>query len=208
MLVVVLTIMVASAQPFVRNRVFELFYLVHIVCALGMIICAFFHTGLLVPLLGGLLWGLDLAIRKVYMPFFRYPRKAKLQIISDTVVEMSFPKQQGFDFNPGQYVYLSVPKLGFLEWHPFSLSSSSKQKTVTLHIRKGGNWTAALYALAKKQEDVDILMEGPYGSVGVDVSNPYKYPTVMLFSGGIGVTPMQSLCNSLMCTSTTMGCAS
>lgn len=91
-----------------------------------------------------------------------------------------------------------MPKLGILQWHPFSLSSSPKQKIVTLHIRKGGNWTTDLYSLASEQPEIDILMEGPYGSVGVDLTNPYKYQTVMLFSGGIGVTPMQSLCNSLM----------
>jgi hypothetical protein len=52
--------------------------------------------------------------------------------------------------------------------------------------------------LGTKQSEIDILMEGPYGSVGVELENPYKYQTVILFSGGIGVTPMQSLCNSLM----------
>lgn len=34
--------------------------------------------------------------------------------------------------------------------------------------------------------------------MGVDIQNPKKYKMVMLFSGGIGVTPMQSLCNQLM----------
>ena len=198
MLVFFMTGMIITALPCIRRKLFELFYFAHIIFAVFMMLCAFHHTGFLVPVLGSLTWGLDLVVRKVYMPFFRYPRKATLQIISDSVVELSFPKNDGFDFNPGQYIYIAVPKLGYLEWHPFSLSSSPQQKMATLHIRKAGGWTNALYALAKKQTEIDFLMEGPYGSVGVDLTNPYKYNTVMLFSGGIGVTPIQSLCNSLM----------
>ncbi|KAI2511104.1 FAD-binding domain [Fragilaria crotonensis] len=45
--------------------------------------------------------------------------------------------------------------------------------------------------------EVSILLEGPYGSVGVDLASDH-YKMVMLFSGGIGVTPMQALCNQLM----------
>jgi predicted ferric reductase len=36
-------------------------------------------------------------------------------------------------------MYLAIPELSCLQWHPFSLSSSPNQKVVTLHIRKMGN---------------------------------------------------------------------
>jgi predicted ferric reductase len=197
-LVLIMTVMIITALPYVRRKVFELFYFIHVVCAALLMACAFYHSGFLVPLLTGLTWGLDFIVRKLYMPFFRYPRQGTTRIISDSVVELSFPKKDGFDFNPTQYIYLAVPELGYFQWHPFSMSSSPKQKVVTLHIRKTGYWTNALYALAQRQSDIGILLEGPYGSIGVDFTNPYKYQTVMLFSGGIGVTPMQSLCNSLL----------
>ena len=197
-LVLIMTVMIITALPYVRRKVFELFYFIHVVCAALLMACAFYHSGFLVPLLTGLTWGLDFIVRKLYMPFFRYPRQGTTRIISDSVVELSFPKKDGFDFNPTQYIYLAVPELGYFQWHPFSMSSSPKQKVVTLHIRKTGYWTNALYALAQRQFDIGILLEGPYGSIGVDFTNPYKYQTVMLFSGGIGVTPMQSLCNSLL----------
>jgi predicted ferric reductase len=198
MIMFFMTGMIITALPFIRKRLFELFYFVHVIFAISMMGCAFYHTGIVVPVLGSLTWGLDYIVRKVYMPFYRYPRKATLQIISDSVIELSFPKTDGFDFNPGQYIYIAVPKLSYLEWHPFSLSSSPKQKVVSLHIRMAGTWTKALYALAQSHSDIEILMEGPYGSVGVDFTNTFRYQNIMLFSGGIGVTPMQSLCNSLM----------
>jgi predicted ferric reductase len=198
LMVVFITGMIIAALPMIRRKLFELFYYVHIFFGLAVVICAWFHTGFLVPLMGFLLWGNDLLVRRVYMPWFRYPRKATLQAISDTVVEVSFPKTDGFDFNPGQYVHIAIPKLSYLQWHPFSISSSPKQKIVTLHVRRVGNWSNDLYNLAKENAEVEILMEGPYGSVGVDVNHPLKYKRVMLFSGGIGVTPMQSLCNTLL----------
>jgi predicted ferric reductase len=197
MLLVFMTLMMVTALPFVRRRVFEVFYYLHVVFAVSMVVCAFFHTGVLVPTLVALTWGVDLVIRKVYMACIRYPRKASVRIISDTVVEVCFPKTDGFDYNPGQYINIAIPELSLFEWHPFSLSSSPEQKIVTLHIRRVGGWTSALYELASKQMEVSILLEGPYGSVGVDLASD-RYKMVMLFSGGIGVTPMQALCNQLM----------
>jgi predicted ferric reductase len=197
MLLVFMTLMIVTALPFVRRRAFEVFYYLHVTFAATMVVCAFFHTGILVPTLVALTWGVDLAIRKGYMAYCRYPRNASVRIISESVVEVCFPKADGFDYNPGQYIYIAIPELSVCEWHPFSLSSSPEQKIVTLHIRKAGDWTSALYDLATKQMEVSILLEGPYGSVGVDLASD-RYKMVMLFSGGIGATPMQALCNQLM----------
>jgi NADPH oxidase len=197
MLLVFMTLMMVTALPFVRRRVFEVFYYLHVVFVVSMVVCAFFHTGVVVPSLVALTWGVDLVIRKLYMACIRYPRKASVRTISDTVVEVCFPKTDGFDYNPGQYINIAIPELSVFEWHPFSLSSSPEQKFVTLHIRRVGGWTSALYDLASKQMEVSILLEGPYGSVGVDLASD-RYKMVMLFSGGIGVTPMQALCNQLM----------
>jgi len=196
-IMVFMTLMIITALPYIRRKVFELFYFVHLFCVIAMLGCAFYHTGYLVPLLGSLTWGLDFLIRKIYMALFRYPRKASVRIISESVVEICFPKTPTFHYNPGQYILLAIPEISFFEWHPFSISSSPEQKIVTMHIRKAGSWTHALYDLADTQNEISILLEGPYGSVGVDVTSD-RYKMVMLFSGGIGVTPMQALCNQIM----------
>ena len=197
LMVMFMTTIVITALPWFRRKMFEVFYYIHIGCAIGVTCGAFFHTGILVPVLVGLTWGVDLFIRRIVMATCRYPKQANIRIISDSVVEVCFPKTDGFDYNPGQYIFLSVPEISLFEWHPFSVSSSPLQSVVTLHIRKAGTWTTALYELAQKKQQVSILFEGPYGSVAVDLmSNRYKM--VILFSGGIGVTPMQAICNHLM----------
>ena len=196
-MVLFMTFMLLTALPWMRRKIFEAFYFAHIALAVCVVAGAFFHTGILVPILVLLTWGVDLFIRRLVMATCRYPNEANVRIISDSVVEVCFPKTAGFDYNPGQYVFLCVPELSLFEWHPFSLSSSPLQSVVTFHIRKAGTWTTALYELAKKKDQVSILFEGPYGSTAVDLmSNRYKM--VILFSGGIGVTPMQAICNQLM----------
>ena len=176
---------VLTSLPYFRRKMFEVFYYIHILCVIGVVIGALFHTGILVPCLVAATWGVDLFLRSIVMARFRYPKKATLRILSDTVVELSFPKVKGFDYNPGQYIYISLPELSYLEWHPFSISSAPKMETVTLHIRRAGDWTNALYQLAQKKSHVDIMMEGPYGSIGVNLVGD-RYKMVMLVSGGIG----------------------
>lgn len=178
-------IIIVSSFPLIRRRLFELFYYMHILCASGLMVGAFFHTGFLVPLLVACTWGVDLFFRSIVMARHRYPTKAKIRTLSSTVIELSFPKVNGFDYNPGQYIYLCLPGLSYLEWHPFSVSSAPKMKNVTLHIRRSGDWTSSLYELAKKSKEVDILIEGPYGNLAVDIFGD-RYKMVILVSGGIG----------------------
>jgi predicted ferric reductase len=176
---------ILTSLPYFRRRVFEFFYYLHVMFVFGVVVGAFFHTGILAPILVICTWGVDVFLRSFVMARTRYPQKANLRILSDTVVELSFPKTLGFDYNPGQYIYVAIPELSYLEWHPFSLSSAPKMKTVTLHIRRAGDWTNALYELANKTSEVTIMMEGPYGSLGVDLVGD-RYKMVMLVSGGIG----------------------
>jgi FAD-binding domain/Ferric reductase like transmembrane component len=175
-----------SALSRIRQRVYEVFYFLHVIFSAGIITCAFFHSGILVPILGALTWGVDLYIRSIVMARTRYPQKASLKVVSDTVVEVSFPKTAAFAYNPGQYVYLAIPEISWLQWHPFSISSSPKQRVVTLHIRKVGNWTKDLFELSKKKSNVSILLEGPYGNLSIDLMNDRKYENVLVISGGIG----------------------
>ncbi len=86
--------------------------------------------------------------------------------------------------------------MSIFEWHPISISSSPHQQYVTLHIRKRGTWTTRLHDLAGEKKEISILLEGPYGSLAVDLTSN-RYSMVMLLSGGIGVTPMQSIAHQL-----------
>jgi len=174
-----------SSLKVIRKRLFELFYFLHLTLLVGIIIGTAFHTGYMVPLLVLFTTGVDLIVRKLLMPY-RYPQEASLRIISESIVEVSFPKVKGFDYNPGQYVYIAIPEISRFEWHPFSFSTAPHQSKVAFHIRAGGNWTKALHELAFSKASVPIMLEGPYGNFGLDIMSDKRYKVNMLISGGIG----------------------
>jgi predicted ferric reductase len=185
MMILVIAISI-SAMSQIRRRMYEVFYYLHVIFSTGLVVGAFFHSGTVVPIVAAATWGVDLFIRSIVMARTRYPRKATLKLVSDTVIELTFPKTTAFAYNPGQYVHIAIPEISWLQWHPFSISSSPKQRVVTLHIRIAGNWTKQLLELYKKQTEVSILLEGPYGNLSIDLMTDRKYKNVMLISGGIG----------------------
>jgi predicted ferric reductase len=187
-IIISVTIMVITAYPIIRRKLFELFYYVHITCLIGIACCTFYHSGLPVPILVICIWGVDIFIRSIIMARCIYPRKATLKTISNSVTEISFPKTRNFCYNPGQYVYLAIPELSHLQWHPFSIATAPSDDFVRFYVRRTGSWTKALFDLAERKHEVDILMEGPYGNLSVDLIKDRKYKNVMLISGGIGGT--------------------
>jgi NAD(P)H-flavin reductase len=52
--------------------------------------------------------------------------------------------------------------------------------------------------LATCKEEVSIYMEGPYGSLAVDIEDDGRYKVTVLVSGGIGVTHCQSIGKALI----------
>lgn len=188
-----------SSLPSIRRRLFEVFYYLHLLFTVAIVVCTLFHSGKLIPIFASCTWGIDLFIRSFIMARFRYPKKAELKAIGESVIELKFPKDDSFAYNPGQYIYVAIPDISSFQWHPFSIISSPDQPYVTLNIRKVGGWTTALFEQAKTNREVSMLMEGPYGNLSVDImATDRKYRNVMLISGGIGITPMSSICDHLL----------
>lgn len=102
LLLCIILSMIITTSPYIRRKTFEVFYYFHIIFAMTMMGCAFYHSGVLVPILASTLWGGDIIMRKLYMACFRYPRTAQISQLTDTVVELRIPKIAGFDYNPGQ----------------------------------------------------------------------------------------------------------
>jgi NADPH oxidase len=197
-LIAMIALVVPSIFAIFRRWFFELWYIPHVISAMVALIFAIIHgAGTVVVVL--IWWGIDLATRYILMAGFLYPHKASLRSLPGDIVELSFPKPASFEYDAGQFVMIAVPKLGFASFHPFTVSSSPHQDTVTIHIKVLGNWTKRLQKLARKGEsEVSILMEGPYSKLAVDINDCKRYKMIMLVSGGIGVTPMYSIGNDLL----------
>jgi Ferric reductase like transmembrane component/FAD-binding domain len=146
-----LVAMIISSIGPIRRRMFEVFYYLHLVFVVVFVVCTYFHTGWMVPSVAMATIGLDWFVRSIIMARWLYPKNATIKIMTETVVELTFPRTDNFQYNPGQYVYIAIPEISPFQWHPFSIVSSPNEPSVKLLIRKLGNWTTALHDLAKKK---------------------------------------------------------
>ena len=133
-----------------------------------------------------------------------------------TIIEI---RRSKFNFKPGQYCFLNVPAISKLQWHPFSITSELGAENLTFHIKsyKEDSWCGRLNKLTKKLGDededatdlksetsfmklsffnaLDVKVDGPYG-VGYFQAN--KYQNLIFICGGIGITPVISILQTLI----------
>jgi len=121
---------------------------------------------------------------------------AKPEQIEVTKIVM---KKPGFKYEAGQYAFVCFPEVSRLSWHPFSFSSAPHEENVTMHIKDSGSYTHQLREKASSGGITKIKVDGPYGRVGVKISD---YKIIVLLAGGVGVTPMISILKQLMQSST------
>lgn len=93
---------------------------------------------------------------------------------------------------PGQFViarFLSGDL--WREAHPFSVSNTDTDDYIRLSIKAVGDFTSKIKGIKKGTK---IILEGPYGRFIED--SAYK-DEFLLIAGGIGITPLRSLVESL-----------
>eukprot|EP00511_Aplanochytrium_stocchinoi_P009489 CAMPEP_0204870182 /NCGR_PEP_ID=MMETSP1348-20121228/31753_1 /ASSEMBLY_ACC=CAM_ASM_000700 /TAXON_ID=215587 /ORGANISM="Aplanochytrium stocchinoi, Strain GSBS06" /LENGTH=487 /DNA_ID=CAMNT_0052023869 /DNA_START=104 /DNA_END=1564 /DNA_ORIENTATION=+ len=182
----------------IRSYLYETFYRVHVILFIVVIVSSLLH-GATVVYIGAAIWLVDFVYRCVTAAIFN-EHKATFTVLPADVMKVTFPKGNSWKYKPGQFVFICVPSLSIFQWHPFSISSSPADNTVSLHIRVLGGWTRALYKKIdespEKSTILGILFEGPYGETAVNIDDE-TYKHFLLVSGGIGITPMHSITNSL-----------
>jgi len=201
------TMLMISSLPFVRRQWFELFYINHYLWA----ILGFVFTGLhvqgyymLVAIGLGLAFLLvDYTLRLITSVNCKLLKCEENGDIS--MLELEIPTR--FRYKAGQYIMLYVGNVAYFQAHPFSIANGEYytneegKRAIKLYIKDVGlltftnalrNWIQQL----KKAKDFDLVskglirIEGPYGNHSVSCD---QYKTVVLFAGGIGITPLVSM---------------
>ncbi|RKO91938.1 FAD-binding domain-containing protein [Blyttiomyces helicus] len=187
-----------TSLPFIRRHAFELFYRTHIPLFISFVAFAAIHEGgavaILIPAL--LLYALDLVLR---VRSVRKPSPMRsFKVLPDGVIRIEFEKT-GFTYDAGQYVFINIPAVSRLEWHPFSISTTPLDPLISIHIRVLGTWTAEVAKLAiatSAEGPLPVLyVDGPYGEMTMPLEDHKNF---LLISGGIGITPLQSIFNTLV----------
>ncbi|WP_406656303.1 FAD-binding oxidoreductase [Methanolobus sp. ZRKC2] len=108
---------------------------------------------------------------------------------SKNIKSFRFKRPEGFDFKAGQYIIVTIAVDGKNVSKPFSLSSSPTEKDYIEFTKRltGHEFSNALDSM----EVGDIAgISGPFGKMTFEG----KYDKIALLSGGIGITPMRSIC--------------
>ena len=105
------------------------------------------------------------------------------------------------NYRPGQFYFVNIPEISINEWHPFTATAMLDDGGLLFFIKvmkkkanSKGNavnvlsaWTGRLaeLAMAEKQWLPVVRIHGPFGH-----SDFSDYENLLLFAGGIGITPL------------------
>lgn len=74
----------------------------------------------------------------------------------------------GLSYTPTSIMFVNVPSISKLQWHPFTITSNSnlESEKLSVVIKGEGSWSKKLYqtlASPTSSDRLDISVEGPYG---------------------------------------------
>lgn len=222
--IMMLVAMICMATTyFIKNmsipHAFEIFYYLHLSCMLLLVVMGMLHGTPFIIISGGI-WVLDVVLRSC-----SYAQSetimAKATQLPGEVIKLTF--ERPITYHAGQYAFLRIPSVNSVEFHPFSFSSSPHEQTMTIHIRELGDWTRRLGDMVRANDKagssatsegdkcvvpvseglhsqpltLEVMVDGPYGNHMINLES-VEYEVFILISGGIGITPNQSLYNKLI----------
>ncbi|CAM8926775.1 unnamed protein product [Rhodiola kirilowii] len=189
-----------TSLPAIRRKRFEVFYYTHHLYIVFLIF-VLFHVGdkHFYTVLGGiLLFGID----KLHIIVQSRPQTCVdvACILPCKAVQLTFPKDPRLNYLPTSVMFMKIPKLSKIEWHPFSIisSSSAQEDTISVLVKCEGQWSSSLYSLIQSNTDasscIPVSIEGPYGPSSLDF---LRYDSLILIAGGVGITPFLSIMQEL-----------
>ncbi|XP_048138174.1 ferric reduction oxidase 8, mitochondrial isoform X2 [Rhodamnia argentea] len=194
-----------TSLPFIRRKQFEIFYYTHHLYIL-FILFYLFHAGdrhfyMIFP--GVFLFGLDKLLRIIQSRPYTNVLSAK--VLPCEAIELTLPKDPKLKYSPTSVVFMKVPRISELQWHAFSITSSSnvQEDTMSLMIKCEGWWTNTICRMITEELNSDthrtkciqVAIEGPYGPSTVDF---LRYDSMLLIAGGIGITPFLSILQEIV----------
>uniref|UniRef100_A0A453CKT2 FAD-binding FR-type domain-containing protein n=2 Tax=Aegilops tauschii subsp. strangulata TaxID=200361 RepID=A0A453CKT2_AEGTS len=193
----------ATALPRIRRRMFELFFYAHHLY-IPFIVFSALHMGVMVfcyVLPGVFLFAVDRCLR--FLQSRARVRLVSSRFLPSGAVELNFAKSPCLRHNPTSTLFVNVPCVSRLQWHPFSVTSSSSLEpdTLSVVIKNRGGWTQKLYetvsSLPPSGGHLGVSVEGPY-SPAAGVTPFLGHDSLVMISGGIGITPFISIIRELV----------
>ncbi|KAK4379280.1 hypothetical protein RND71_001142 [Anisodus tanguticus] len=193
--------------PRIRRKMFELFFYTHHFYILFVVFFVF-HVG--VSYAGIMLPGFYLFMVDRYLRFLQSLSNVRLvsaRVLPCETLELNF-SSKGLCYTPTSIMFVNVPSISKLQWHPFTITSSSslEPEKLSVVIKGEGSWSKKLYQMISSPNSVNRLnvsVEGPYGPASTHF---LRHDLLVMVSGGSGVTPFISIIRELIHTSESQKC--
>lgn len=201
-----------ASLPIIRRRAYEVFAILHWPVGLIYVGLLFWHTknfllswSYLYTSIAILAFCYILRLFKLnwvrpWRLSFMVGDEAAINIMSENAIKITIPTQMRWQ--PGQYVYLRMPGISFLENHPFTISSlcsedfpseyGEQYRDCVLVFRPYGGFTRRVLETAIEKgpfHTYRAFLDGPYGGMRRDLA---AFDTCILIAGGSGITSLVS----------------
>ncbi|GAB9477218.1 Ferric reduction oxidase 8, partial [Globisporangium polare] len=191
-----------TSIPWVRRKMYNLFYYVHHLFALAVVFSVLHWNPIVLWIFPTFL--LYVISRSLSSANSFTPVQVKeFTTLDHDIVKIVINRSAGRDgdYKVGQFVYLNVPSVSKLQWHAFTIGSSPRTSatSLTILLKSLGDWTKDLveYSEECKRNSVlpTVFVDGYYGA---SLEMYDEYPTLCLVGGGIGVTPLFAILEDLV----------
>ncbi|CAL9213310.1 unnamed protein product [Arabidopsis halleri] len=199
-----------TTYPKIRRRFFEVFFYTHYLYIVFMLFFVF-HVGIshaLIPFPGCYIFLVDRFLRSLQSR--NNVKLVSARVLPCDTVELNFSKNPMLMYSPTSTMFVNIQSISKLQWHPFTIISSSKlePETLSVMIKSQGKWSSKLYdMLSSSSSDqtnrLAVSIEGPYGPSSTDF---LRHDSLVMVSGGSGITPFISIIRDLYYMSSTHKC--
>ncbi|XP_065628773.1 ferric reduction oxidase 2-like [Quercus suber] len=200
-------VMWATTFTPLRRKIFEIFFYTHhlyiIFVVFFLLHVEFSYSCIMLP-------GLCLFLIDRYLRFLQSQQRVSFvsaRVLPCQVVELNFSKSPELSYTPTSTIFINVPSISKLQWHPFTITSSSNMDLdhLSVVIKCNGSWSQKLYQKLSSPSPVDrieVSIEGPYGPLSTQF---LRHDMLVMVSGGSGITPFISVIRELLFRSNTTG---
>ncbi|KAL4805813.1 ferric reductase NAD binding domain-containing protein [Aspergillus unguis] len=207
-----LAFLCVHSLPILRDWMYELFLKVHLPVSVIFVAMLFWHTKNYLSS-WAYLWStlaillLSYVVRLAYLNWtnplrlsFMIGEDSAVTILPQNAIKVTVPTQMRW--NPGQYVYLRMPRVAFFQNHPFTVASlcsndfpseyGEEYRDLAVVFRPAHGFTREV--LRKSVEygpfkTWTAFLEGPYGGMRRQMA---AFDDVVFFAGGSGITAIAS----------------
>ncbi|XP_060971364.1 ferric reduction oxidase 4-like isoform X2 [Cannabis sativa] len=187
----------ATSLNKVRRKMFELFFYTHHLYTLYIIFYVL-HVGS--AYLCMILPGIFLFLIDRYLRFLQSRNRIKLlssRLLPCGAFELNFAKTQELEYNPTSILFINVPTISKLQWHPFTVTSNCNMEPdkLSIVIKSQGSWSQKLYKQLSNVDHLGVSVEGPYGPSSFSF---LRHEALIMVCGGSGITPFISIIREIM----------